>query len=150
MLAFLFAFFYIDADGHGPGGDHSAEAAHHGGAARISLSKEDRNSNYCRIGVGRATMEQQLKNRLLHARRSFRSIASQLYHRAYVTKDVALTSELRRAVWAEIERRVPAVCRECHAIAATHYSGSEWLTSKNCMIRFGGLSQRAIDHRRAG
>ena len=21
MLAFLFAFFYIDADGHGPGGD---------------------------------------------------------------------------------------------------------------------------------
>jgi D-tyrosyl-tRNA(Tyr) deacylase len=50
MLAFLFAFFYIDADGHGPGGDHSAEAAHHGGAARISLSKEDRNSNYCRIG----------------------------------------------------------------------------------------------------
>jgi hypothetical protein len=62
-------------------------------------------------------MEQQLKNELLHARRSFRSIASQLYHRVYVAKDVALTSELRRAAWAEIGRQVPAVCRECHAIA---------------------------------
>jgi D-tyrosyl-tRNA(Tyr) deacylase len=33
-----------------PAATNSAEAAHHGGAARISLSKEDRNSNYCRIG----------------------------------------------------------------------------------------------------
>ena len=71
-------------------------------------------------------MEQQLKNGLLHARRSFRSIASQLYHRAYVTKDVALTSELRRAVWAEIERQVPAVCRECHAIADL---ADQWMRS---------------------
>jgi hypothetical protein len=32
-----------------PAATNSAEATHHGGAARISLSKEDRNSNYCRI-----------------------------------------------------------------------------------------------------
>jgi hypothetical protein len=62
-------------------------------------------------------MEQQLKNELLHARRSFRSIASKLYRRVYAAKNVALTSEARRAVWTSIERQVPAVCRECHAIA---------------------------------
>jgi hypothetical protein len=62
-------------------------------------------------------MEQQVKDELLHARHSFRSIASRLYHRVYVAKDVTLTNGLRQTAWAEIKRQVPAVCRECHALA---------------------------------
>jgi hypothetical protein len=61
-------------------------------------------------------MEQQLRNELLHARRSFRSIASELYSRVYVGKAVR-TRGGTRSVWTEIERQIPSVCRECHAIA---------------------------------
>jgi hypothetical protein len=71
-------------------------------------------------------MEQRLKEELLHARQCFRSIAGQLQHQVLVAKVGAKTSGSRRVAWAEIEKQLPSVCSECHAIAEL---ANQWLRS---------------------